>query len=75
MKYLFIILTFCLFSCNENTNHVKETKIYLYNGSGWGKSITTLSCDSAKMLSKSEAIYWINGHESKVYADFVTIGR
>lgn len=70
-----IIVTFFLFSCNVNTESLRETKVYLHNGSGWSQSITTLTCDSAKMLSKSEAIYWVNGFESKVYADFVTIGR
>jgi len=76
MKYLFIILTIFLFSCNEDRiYHGKETTIYLHNGSGWSKSISSFTCDSVKMLSKSEAIYWVDGKQSKAYADYLTISR
>ena len=75
MKYLFIILTICLFSCNEDSPHVKETTIYLHNGSGWSATTSSFVCDSVKMLSKSEAIYWVNGKQSKAYADYLTISR
>jgi len=75
MKKIIIILTFALFSCNDNTNHVKKTTMYLYNGSGWNKSVVPFECDSVKMLSKSEAIYWVNGFESKAYAELITISR
>jgi hypothetical protein len=75
MKYLFIILTICLFSCNEPSYHVKETTIYLHNGSGWSATTSSFRCDSVKMLSKSEAIYYVGGKELKVYADYLTISR
>ena len=75
MKYLFIILTICLFSCNDSSSHVKETTIYLHNGSGWSATTSSFRCDSVKMLSRSEAIYWVDGKLSKVYADYLTISR
>ena len=76
MKYLFIILTVCLFSCNESSSHVKETEIYLHNGTGWTSTSSYLKCDSATMISTKEAIYWVGGKQSKVYAtDFLTISR
>lgn len=73
MKYLFIILTICLFSCNESSSHVKETQITLYGETGqW----STLICDSATMVSKNEAVYWVNGFRGNVIAtNYLTISR
>jgi len=70
MKYLFIILTICLFSCNESSSHVKKLNLFIHNGSTfWDASTAIIECDSATMLSSKEAIVWINGTKSKVYSD------
>ena len=65
MKYLFIILTICLFSCNDYTPHAKEIRIVLHEDFS---NYSSFVCDSATMLSKKEAEYWINGYKGKVMA-------
>lgn len=73
MKKLLIILTICLFSCNESTHHVKETRITLYQVGGWYE---TFVCDSASMINEREAEYWVNGFKGKlVSTSYITISR
>lgn len=73
MKLLFIILTICLFSCNDGNPHVKEITISLNNGYGW---LETIRCDSATMISIKEADFWVDGHKHKVFAtECISISR
>ena len=70
MKYLFIILTICLFSCSE---HKQQMHITIYSPMG---GYSYLECDSASMVSTTEAIYWVNGYKGKVIAtSYLTINR
>lgn len=73
IKATLLILTICLFSCNDNTHHVKETRITLNEIGGWYE---TIICDSATMLNEREAEYWVNGFKGKVFAtSYITISR
>lgn len=65
MKYLFIILTICLFSCNDSRDHVNKIRVCLHEDN---VNYASFVCDSATMVSKTEAIYWLNGYQGKVIA-------
>ena len=66
MKYLFILLSFLLFSCGTPRQDSRKTIIKLINENGFANEI---SCDSATMISIKEVDYWINGHKMKAFAE------
>ena len=69
--FLYCLLVAGLLSCSTETE-TKEQKLegwYLksYYDNGW--SWTTVKCDSLQMISKTEAIVWENGKETKIIGE------
>lgn len=75
MKALIIIIlaSAFLFGCSGYKNEMFPFSVIQKNGSGLSSEYIFLSCDSATMISKQEAIAWVKGTKIKVFADQITI--
>lgn len=56
-------------SCKTENSH--KMKVYMSNGDGWAS--TEISCDSVTMVNKNNAIVYINGYKSTIYADVILL--
>jgi len=58
-------------SCRIENNH--KMKVHMSNGIGWHKSSSEVYCDSVTMVNKNNAIVYINGYKSTIYADVILL--
>lgn len=67
--FLYCLLVVGLLSCSTETEAEKLEGWYLrsYYDNGWLS--TTIKCDSLQMISKTEAIVWVNGKETKIFGE------
>jgi hypothetical protein len=73
MRTLLFFILITLVSCS--TGLPRKYRVFVSNGSGWGKSATYIDCDSATMISKTEAIIYIDGHTSHIYAEGILLSN
>ena len=67
---LFILVTFV--AC---TGYPRKFRVFITNGKGWESSQTYVDCDSVTMINKSEAILYVDGQKSHIYAERIFISN
>lgn len=72
MRTLLFFILVTVVSC---TGLPRKYRVFISNGSGWEKSATYIDCDSATMINKTEAIIYIDGHSSHIYAERILISN
>jgi hypothetical protein len=73
MKIKIIIILILGFATSCKTENSHKMKVYMSNGDGWDMSSTEMSCDSVTMVNKNNAIVYINGYKSTIYADVILL--
>lgn len=77
IRIVIVILAISFIAVSCNFNKVPEKKFPYYvvitNGSGYDFNQSVVYCDSVSMISKTEAISWVNGSKMKIFADGIFI--
>jgi hypothetical protein len=66
----YILLVAGLFSCSEtkpkNDPNCRQWILEYTNNNDWGRQ--AIICDSLEMINLNEAVFWIKGKKSKLFA-------
>jgi hypothetical protein len=71
IKIIIALILGLVTSCRIENSH--KMKVYMSNGDRWHRSSTELYCDSVTMVNKNNAIVYINGYKSTIYADVILL--
>lgn len=65
--FLYCLLTVGILSCSTEKTPKQGWYLKSYYDNNW--SYTTIQCDSLQMISKQEAIVWVNGRSTKIVGE------
>lgn len=70
-KTIFLLST--VFLCAGCDNHSKRYSLNTHQGSGWNYSSASIVCDSFKMISTKECIFWNGGVAGNIKSENVIL--
>lgn len=73
MKNILVaVVVLGLFSCDRSETHKRSYILTKSDDNGWSMG-ARIMCDSVTMVSETEAIYWVDGIESKLIGKRINI--
>lgn len=67
-----LAVVFCVGCSNEAPKqNVKKYTLSIHNGHGWSAGSSTIDCDSFKMVSTKECIFWNDGKQMNIKCEDV----
>jgi len=72
-KAFFILLVMCCaFGCDSN-NVIKGYTLNYGDGDGWKRRSCAVKCDSFKMITPKECIFWNNGVKGNIISNDIIL--
>lgn len=72
-KAFFILLVMCCaFGCNSD-NEIKGYTLNYGDGDGWKRRSCVVSCDSFKMITPKECIFWNKGVKGNIISNDIIL--